>query len=315
MTSDQKALARIFFMLKVHQSNVFSFEHLFGQVMDYRPTFLKIKPYGHQGDRGNDGYEKDYGRYYQVYAPENPTNSYKDAIYKVNTDFKDKLLPYWSNICEIKEYFFVFNDKYSGSNIVLENTLSAIKNNHSLHQANVFIAKYLEQEFMMLDDDKIIVILNGLPNIDAAESLYYSVLSEVIKHVQSIPLTLNTKGALVAPDLDNKILFNGLNIVSSWLKAKQLETWQLDEYFQNNSDFAKDTLRNHLAEIYQESCTVHPELAGQNNVDLGDLRFVYILNKIAPPTPDRTHHKCRQEAALVIMARYFETCDIFEEPI
>ncbi len=34
--------------------------------------FQKIRPYGNKGDAGNDGYRKELGIYYQVYAPNTP---------------------------------------------------------------------------------------------------------------------------------------------------------------------------------------------------------------------------------------------------
>jgi hypothetical protein len=95
MTPERLQLARTFFKLKIHESNGFSFEHLFALVMQYaRPDLMKIKPYGNQGDRGNDAYEKEFGRYFQMYAPEDPSSSKQEAITKVQTDFETKLLPY-----------------------------------------------------------------------------------------------------------------------------------------------------------------------------------------------------------------------------
>src|SRR5271163_2393549 len=96
MTPQERCLARIIFKLKVHQANGIIFEQLFTQVMCYSRTgFLKIKPYGNQGDRGNDGYEKDYGRYFQIYSPEDPSSKIGEAIKKLAADFKNKLIPYW----------------------------------------------------------------------------------------------------------------------------------------------------------------------------------------------------------------------------
>lgn len=45
----------------------------------------KIKPQGKKGDGGNDGYIREEGIYYQVYAPENVRIN--DLVNKVNDDF------------------------------------------------------------------------------------------------------------------------------------------------------------------------------------------------------------------------------------
>jgi hypothetical protein len=88
MSPERKMLARTLFKLKIHEANGFAYESLFTLVMQYsRPELLKIKPYGNQGDRGNDAYEKNHGRYFQIFAPEDPSTSKQAAITKVQTDF------------------------------------------------------------------------------------------------------------------------------------------------------------------------------------------------------------------------------------
>lgn len=188
MTNERKHIARTLFQLLVHKADGLAFERLFGEVMSYsRPGFLKIKPYGNQGDRGNDGYEKVLGRYFQVFAPENPSTSKRAAIAKAAEDFKDKLLPYWGTFCVPREYFFVFNDKYLGTVLDIERTLATIKENHKLEACDVFLSKHLEQEFICLHEDQIYMIVGGLPTWEPSEGLDYSVLGEVIRHIQSCP--------------------------------------------------------------------------------------------------------------------------------
>jgi hypothetical protein len=303
------------FKLQVHESNGFTYEHLFGRVMRYsRAGFLKIKPYGDQGDRGNDGYEKDSGRYFQVFAPEDANKSKMDAIKKAASDFEDKLIPYWGKFCEVKEYFFVFNDKYHGTNYPIENTLAELQKKHTLAAASVYLASHLEDEFLALDEDKIMGIVGGLPDENSTTGLDYSVVAEVMRHIQNNPSPNSNDGKLVVPDIDEKISFNGLKTSGHWLKTKQAETWQIDDYFSRNSTFAKQDLRNHLSQLYADSLLDHPETEGQKIDDLGDIRFAAILQKIAPITDVPAHDRLRRDVGLVIMAKYFETCDIFEEP-
>lgn len=309
MTPNTRYFARVLFKLKVHESHGVAYENLFAHVMQYsRPGFNKIKPYGKQGDRGNDGYEKVYGRYFQLYAPEEPKQSIAEAIRKAEIDFADKLLPYWGSFCEVKEYFFVFNDKYRGTNYVLEQTLAAIAHSHSLSVANVYLSRDLEDEFMRLDEDQMSMIIGGLPNENATTMLDFSVVKEVLQHLQEMPLPNVNPGHLNVPDIDEKIKFNGLGDFEHSLKAKQLETWQIDDYFRKNSEFAKQNLRDHLAFFYSESLTLYPD--EQNS----GLRFVHVLQKIAPKTTIPAHDRLRRDIALILMAKYFETCDIFKEP-
>lgn len=315
MSPNTKYLARTLFKLKVYESNGFAYEHLFGQVMEYsRPGFTKIEPYGNQGDRGNDGYEKADGRYFQVFAPKEINKSLQAAIAKVAEDFESKLIPYWGGFCEVKEYFFVVNDKYQGSNFPLESTLASLKSKYKLAEAALYRSSHLEDEFLGLANDQIMMIVGGLPDENSVEGLDYSVVSDVMKHLQNSPVGNNNLGKLVVPDIDEKITFNGLTTSGHWLKARQLEAWQIDDYFSKNSNFAKQDLRNHLSQLYAESLINYPETDDHVSADLGDIRFAAILEKIAPTTGVPAHDRLRRDVGLVIMARYFETCDIFEEP-
>lgn len=312
MSPEERQIARLMFKEKIHKAIGFEFEHLFAEVMEYsRPTFRKIRPYGNQGDGGNDGYESEYGRYFQVFSPKEPSDSQSNAIKKVAEDFKDKLIPHWQNICEVKEYFFVFNDKYHGSFLELEKQLSEIKQNNRLKAASVFCAKDLEQEFMRLDDEYIIMIVGNVPNTESIQALDYSVLGEVIKHIIDSRPEYVKIGRPIAPDFEEKIVFNGLLQMGHFLRSKEIEAWQIDDYFSKNSNFAKQTLRDCLANYYNESLDQINSVETEN---LNDLRFIFILNKIAPNTGKNSHDRLRKDAALVIMAKYFESCDIFEEP-
>lgn len=315
MTNERRHLARTLFQLQVHKSDGFTFEHLFGRVMEYsRPGFQKIKPYGNQGDRGNDGYEKEQGRYFQVFAPENPTESKSAAIAKAAEDFEEKLLPYWGAFCTPREYLFVFNDKYRGTVFDIEKTLAKLKVDHSLTVCDAYLSKHLEQEFICLDEDKICMIVGGLPTWDAAGGLDYTVLGQVIQHIQNCPPQNMPTGKKVAPDFEEKIAFNGLSESGDWLRAKLKETWQIDEYLSLNSDFTKQALRDFLAGYYKESLTAIKCDDAKAGVSAGDMRFAFILERIAPKTDIPAADRLRRDAALVLMAKYFEACDIFEEP-
>lgn len=313
MTPEHKQLARIMFQLKVHRSEGFEYENLFGQVMGYaRPGFKKVKPYGNQGDRGNDAYEPEIGRYYQVFAPENAKTSKSAAIKKAQTDFEQKLLPYWGKFCTPQEYYFVLNDKYGGTILDIEKVLSEIKTAHGLNEARSYLSKDLEDEFIKLDEDMIFMIVGGVPQIDSSQFLDYTVLGDVINHILETPSPFSRSGKLISPDFDDKILFNDLIYNGHWLRAKQLEVWQIDDYYSKNSNFAKQSLRDALAAYYAESVAVIPLATAGNSA--GDLRFVYILDKIAPQHSSVSVDRLRKDAALVLMSKYFETCDIFEEP-
>jgi hypothetical protein len=301
------------FQLKVHQANGFEFERVFGQVLEYgRPGFQKVRPYGNTGDRGSDAYERDLGRYYQVFAPMDVKRSLAAAIQKVEVDFTTKLLPYWGTFCSPKEYFFVLNDKYSGTIFEVERVLASLKTANNLDESKVFLSKDLEDVFINLAEDQIGMIIGGVPSIEKTAFLDYSILGEVIRHVLSIPPSDARKSKLISPDFDKKITFNELQDNGDWLRAKQREVWQVDEYLSKNGGFTKQHLRDSLSGFYEES--IEAIKSSDSDISVGDLRFGYILDKIAPMTDDLNMDRLHKDAAMVLMSKYFETCDIFEEP-
>jgi hypothetical protein len=122
---------------------------------------------------------------------------------------------------------------------------------------------------------------------------------------------MGVKGALspeiipTSPDFEKKIVFNKLSeAVASLLRFGDYQKHIIEDYFKLNSDYAKSTLRNIFSILYTEGINIASE-----GKEKSDLVFFYILNKACPKS-----NKPIQDAALVLMAYYFEYCDIFETP-
>jgi len=116
--------------------------------------FRKIKPYGASGDSGNDGFQKSTGIFYQVYAPNNPKVNEREASKKLEEDFL-KISKGWSEISKIKEFYFVFNDKYSGSTQSLESVISKLEQGNPGINFHLLLAIDLERIFLTLDESDI----------------------------------------------------------------------------------------------------------------------------------------------------------------
>ena len=297
MNTQEKTFARCQFQLKIHQADGQKFEDIFTSIMNYTETdFQQIKPWGKIGDRKNDGYIKSKGIYYQVYAPEEISISYINAVNKLNADFNG-LKSHWSSI---KEFFFVVNDKYKGVNADCEQTIQQLKELHELHKADFMTAKDLENYLFKLDDDQILAIAGFIPD-PANIKLDYSILNEVTKYIMQLPLGSDDDPIIRVPVWDEKIEFNGLSeFVSQLLNNGCIHLNNLDKYLKNNSDFLADSLRDRMNEIY---------LQEKENYK-GDELFWAIVNHASPKI-----QQMYQSSVIVIMAKYFETCDIFEEPV
>jgi len=297
MNPQEKTLARLLFRNKVLESDGQKFEDIFTNIMNYaEPDFQQIKPWGNIGDRKNDGYIKSKNIYFQVYAPENISTSYPDVIDKLDTDFKG-LLKQWS---PIEEYYFVLNDKYNGINPDCAIKFKQLEKQHKIIMG-FKTAKDLENILLDLADDQIQAVAGFLPDPKFLKTLDFSILNEVIGFILNLSLIPLEDDKISYPDWDEKIKFNKLTELSAnYLNNGFQQVGNLENYLKNNSNFLADELEKKIHQLYLEE---------QKKGLLGDDLFWSIVNNASPKkeTPYQT-------AVIIVMAKYFESCDIFEEP-
>ena len=298
MNVQEKTFARQLFQNKILKADGQIFEDIFSAIMNYAETdFQQIKPWGNIGDRKNDGYIKTKGIFYQVYAPEDIRKSYTNVVSKLKKDF-DGLKAQWSLV---NEFYFVVNDKYKGVNADCEKIIQEIKISHNLNDAGFLTAKDLENILFELEDDQIYLITGHIPDPANIKQLDFSILNEVIGHIMQLPLNEGDKPKNVLPNWNEKIKLNVLSeSVSQLLINGGFQSHSLKEYLENNSDFLADSLRDKMNEVYSQ----------EKENKSGDELFWAIVNSASPKAEYRY-----QTSAIVIMSKYFETCDIFEEPV
>jgi hypothetical protein len=299
MDTAERTMARMLFMSKIRSLDGMAFQDLVSQILGYADTdFCPIKPWGNIGDRKNDGCVPSKGIYYQVYAPEDSDKSYMQTIDKVERDFTGLLKHYTPSA--IKTYYFVVNDKYKGVHPDISLVMERIKQDNGLEEAKILCAKDLENIIFKLADDEILTIVGQVPDPSKIRRLDYSILSEIIGHIMAQPLQQSDASSLIVPDWDEKILFNGLSRkIAELLNSGMIHVGTLDAYLKNNGDYAAEELRDHLHEVYYD----------ESKKATGDELFYAILSRLSP-----RQQLMFQNTVLVIMAKYFETCDIFKEP-
>lgn len=298
MNTQERSIARILFQNKIYKADGQAFEDIFTATMSYfNKDFQSIKPWGNIGDRKNDGYIKTECEYYQVYAPEDIRKSYVDAVNKIKTDFNG-LIKQWS---PVNKFYFVINDKYKGVNADCEQVINQIKGSYSLEDARILTAKDLEDRVFSLSEDQIYTVVGYLPDPGNLKNIDYSILNEVISYIMNLPIDSEKEYSITLPDLDEKIQFNNLSkITADYLYNGLMKVVYLEEYLSNNSDYVADSLRDKLSEIYKKQ---------RDNFN-GDSLFWNIVNALSPVAQQQY-----QSIVIIIMSKYFETCDIFEEPI
>jgi len=296
MTLQEKTLARILLKNKVYEADGQKFEDMFNAIMRYiEPDFQSIKAWGNIGDGKNDGYIKSRGVFYQVFAPEDIHKSYPDVVKKIKIDF-DGLNRQWS---PINEFYFVINDKYKGVNADSEQLLEQIKQDNNLNESKFLTAKDLENMLFSLDDDQIFTIMGFLPDPMNLSTLSYSIINEIVEYISSQPLKMLDEKVIV-PEWSEKIKFNDLSgLEEQYLNHGFFQVTYLDDYLHHNSEFLADELKNRIRTIYLEL----------SNEFQGKELFWEMINKLIPHQTSmyQTH-------VIVIMSKYFETCDIYEEP-
>ncbi|XOB65889.1 hypothetical protein ACMC5R_03835 [Deferribacteres bacterium DY0037] len=305
MNNSERLYARLRFQNMIHRQSGNEFESLFTEVMTFKDAdFAQVKPHGRFGDAKNDGFVESKGAYYQVYAPEDPSNSISAAVKKASDDFEG-LLKQWPGVVE---YYFAFNDKYTAAYPVLHQTMSDIKRNHGLTEAKVFTAKDLEECFMSLSDDQIMSIVGILPPEDfTLPSL--DVINVVINYILSLKSS-STPEKIRMPDWNDKFTDNKISDRYKTLLNSAIEKlWELEEYFKESYSI-KEELRKKIHEIYEQAQPLQISSGAHKEEFAGDFIFLYIYHACLPE--DKYLYAA---PVYMIMALFFESCDIFEEPI
>lgn len=307
MTNKEHYIAKILFKNKVLQYKGQAYEDFFVNIMTKQNVnFKPIKAYGKIGDHKNDGFDSVTGTYYQVFAPENITKekTIYEAVNKLEDDFKG-LLMHWNELCPIKEYYFVINDKYEGTSALIEEKILSLRKEYKEIVINTFLAKDLERLFELLDDMQVYEVVGYIPD-EVTNVIGFDALSETVNYLMSVEIPFVETSGLSVPDFDNKIVFNCLSQeVGKMLTTGGYQDGSLKKYFNANPG-VDEILQEKFHALYMEAKSVIDD----NKDNFADMRFFYILDKacVRKTIPI-------QNSVIVLMSCYFASCDIFEEPI
>lgn len=170
MTPFDKKYLSLQFSVRVHQKSGSEYQSFFESIMEKAfPDFQKVRPYGKEGDKGNDGYRPAGGIYYQVYAPLDPFEKEADAAAKFKSDFA-KLKVGWDKIAELTEVNFVYNDKGTGLTIKLEEARAELRDGNPLIAFRIFTPRRLEEVFLSLRPEEIAALGFDLDSRNALQS-------------------------------------------------------------------------------------------------------------------------------------------------
>lgn len=310
-------LDTLYFKLQIFEKHGTSFQSFFSDIMvNYDKSFTPVD--GASGDGGNDGYIPNQMYYFQVYAPSSSdvtgsiTQSSSDyATNKLEEDFQ-KLCKNWG---EIKHYSFVMNDRFAGNPPTVGRKLLEMAEKYPNTTFDYYGAHRLRTiftDFSKTIKENII----GFPIFDITNTNYFDrealgkvigyILEQVSKHLS---FGLHNP---VAPTFDKKLEFNNLCQEFQYeLRSSSYQTHIVDDFLENNSSDAAQ-IQTFLNGLYQESKQLIPDTESEKS----DIIYTRLYKNMIPKELKRDASSCIGyiQAAKILLAKYFEACDIFEDP-
>lgn len=307
LTPEQQAIADLKMEVRILRAVGQAYEDLFVEVMTLHDAeFRPVKPQGPIGDKKNDGFCGSSGKYFQVYAPEELSESVTDALKKLETDFAG-LLAYWNSLSAVKTFRYVLNDRFRGTYPTIEAALLKLKTAHALQECEPFLNKDLMRIVAQLDDRSLMRLVGHLPSAESINDLDYLVFTDVLEHVNRNGAAVTPEALLRVPDFSEKLRLNRINPhVAALLTAGNMQSGAVEGFFNSHAGFSKMAIRDKLAQMY---ATAKAAVDGAHS-NRGDLIFWLLLEGITPSE----NGKAAQDAAIVLLAYFFETCDVYEDP-
>lgn len=301
---------RTLFKLKLYEVYGDSFQRLFNDIANYRYTdFQPVAPYGNQGDGGNDGWIPSEKRYFQVYGKKADSKTDLNYILRKATGDFTKIQVTWG---KVDYYHFVYNDRFEAAPAPVIKAVSDLKTAYNLTESTVWDSRKLERLFMELNDDQKQSILGSIP-VDIPDFIDSRLVAELLKHladnISPSFLLLNQ----TAPDFNEKIQFNDLaEPIKDKLKYYSYQIQEVDDFLIKRDLGLQQSIAMELQDMYKESKKIIPD-----SIEAANIRYAWMMEKLIPENVKQQHahsHKAYRDAAQVILAKYFEICDIYEHP-
>ena len=271
-----------------------AFQDFFSDIMEkcHPGDFQRVRPWGSDGDKKNDGYLRSSRVLFQVYAPNEMRAS--DAISKIDEDFYGAL-DYWKY--DFDRWVFVHNAKELGPHITKK--LNDLTTLHHPIVACSWGREELRRKIFTLPEVDLIVLLGYAPSNNDIYELRHENVQEVLDNVarQDPPLSQDIRP--VPPD---KLQINHLS-----RDIQTLLTWGMQK-----ADLVGNFLKNHpdpqygdeIASAFNDEYRKCKELSMEADTIFFELRKFAGGHDWKPP---------RYEAAVfAVLAYLFEQCEIFE---
>lgn len=272
------------------------FQNFFADLMEKRfpdGVFIRVRPWGREGDRKNDGYLKSQRTLFQVYAPNEMKEA--DTLSKINEDFNGAL-PYW------KKYFdtwvFVHNSREGLSPGITSKLLELDQKNTTI-SVKSWGFEDLRRQLFNLPEEDIEALLGPAPSQRDFLQVGFRDLQEVLKVISGqAPPTM--------PDLQrvprDKIEINKLSKdTEALINAGRLKSPLVGKFLQQHPN------PEYGDQIVQAFKAKYDELRSANLDPDNVFRELQVF-----AGGERMGSSKYQAAVLSVLAYLFDQCDIFE---
>lgn len=260
----------------------------------FGPDFEEVRPYGPNGDLKCDGRRISTGSIFQCYAPDTMRDG--ELIRKIDEDFQGALA-HWPE--SMQEWVLVHNDPRGLPPRVVQH-LDKLRKAHAPIRISIWSEPELLDLTMKLDLLQLQALFGYAPSRAIVEGLVMSDLKPIIDALQrqepdpnDLPLT---------PPSAEKLEKNALSTDAALLlRCGRLKSGLVATYFRKSSN---PDLGERIAEAFRLRYDQLKEL------DLpADTIFKYLQDYAGFNGEPK-----QQGAALAVLAYFFDSCDIFEDP-
>ncbi len=284
------------FQLKFAEGRGNEFQDFFNNLMERRdPDFRRVRPWGNQGDRKNDGWSPASRTLFQVYAPASFRAS--DLATKLTEDF-DGAVDYWEDYFDT--WVFVHND-VDGLGPAVELKVSELDQRNENITCISWGREQIRRELVQLHDADLVALLGPPITVEQFLSVTAASLQPLFEHLQFA--AQNSDAQAIGPVPVDKMERNGLGDAQARLLTFGEAKMQLvDEYLSRVSSRPtyKAEVSGVFAAKYEELRTA---FADANDV------FNNLLAWLTAGAAEAD----RFVNAVTVLAYFFFTCQIFEE--
>jgi hypothetical protein len=284
------------FRLAFHTQKGTAFQDWFVRLAGHAfgADFEEVRPYGPYGDLKCDGRRISSGSVFQCYAPEAMKEA--DLIAKIDEDFHGARAHWGSNM---QEWVFVHNDGRGLPPNAVQH-LDALRKAHAPLQISTWSEPELLALSMGLDLSSLQALFGFVASIAIVDRLVLSDLMPIIDALQRQDSPANPP---LTPPSPEKLEKNALSEESGlFLRIGRRKSNLVDTFFRKSP---RPDLGERIAEAFR---TRYAELKA---LDLpADTIFKHLQDYAGFNGEPK-----RQGAALAVLAYFFDSCDIFEDPV